>query len=59
MIALTLAAAGHFPYGVKYAGAFIVANFNMAILMRHEVFGCLLYLLVNTLFAKVRPSFMS
>lgn len=60
MIGLTLAASGHFPYAVKYDGAIVVANFNMAILMRNEVFGRLLYLLVNTLFAKVRgASFMA
>lgn len=56
MIGLTLAASGHFPYAVKYSGAIVVANFNMAILMRNEVFGRLLYLLVNTLFAKVRAN---
>ena len=59
MIGLTLAASGHFPYGVTYDGAIVVANFNMAILMRNEVFGRLLYWLVNTLFAKVRTSFMA
>lgn len=59
MLGLALAASGHFPYGVKYDGAIVVANFNTAILMRNEVFGRLLYLLVNTLFAKVRPSFMA
>jgi hypothetical protein len=59
MLGLALAASGHFPYGVKYDGAIVVANFNMAILMRNEVFGRLLYLLVNTLFAKVRASFMA
>ena len=59
MVGLTLAASGHFPYGVKYTGAIVVANFNMAILMRNEVFGRLLYLFVNTLFAKVCASFMA
>lgn len=54
MIGLALAASGHWPYGVKYAGAIVVANFNFAILMRNEVFGRLLYLFINTLFAKVR-----
>jgi hypothetical protein len=56
VIGLALAASGHFPYGVKYSGAIVVANFNTAILMRNEVFGRLLYLLVNTLFAKVRTN---
>ena len=53
MIGLILAASGHFPYGVKYSGTIVVANFNFAILMRNEVFGRLLYLFVNTCFAKV------
>lgn len=53
MIGIGLAASGHFPYAVKYNGAMAVANFNFAILMRNEIFGRLLYLFVNTLFAKV------
>ncbi len=56
MIGLALAASGHWPYGAKYCGAIVVANFNFAILMRNEVFGRLLYLFVNTFFAKVRLS---
>lgn len=48
MIGLVLAASGHFPYGVKYSGTIVVANFNFAILMRNEVFGRFLYLFVNT-----------
>ncbi|KAH8107206.1 hypothetical protein BXZ70DRAFT_885318 [Cristinia sonorae] len=55
MIAIGLAASGHFPYAVKYNGAMAVANFNFAILMRNEIFGRLLYLFVNTLFAKWTP----
>jgi hypothetical protein len=55
MIGLGLAASGHWPYARKYAGAMAVANFNFAILMRNEIFGRLLYLFVNTLFAKVCP----
>lgn len=55
MIGLGLAASGHWPYGAKYSGAIVVANFNVAILMRNEVFGRLLYLIVNTLFAKWPP----
>lgn len=56
MIGIGLAASGHFPYAVKYNGAMAVANFNFAILMRNEIFGRLLYLFVNTLFAKVTVS---
>lgn len=54
MLGLGLAAGGHFPYAIKYSGAMVVANFNFAILMRNEVFGRVLYLFVNTCFAKVR-----
>jgi hypothetical protein len=53
MIGLGLTATGHWPYGAQYSGAIVVANFNVAILMRNEVFGRLLYLFVNTFFAKV------
>ncbi|KAK7473166.1 hypothetical protein VKT23_001265 [Stygiomarasmius scandens] len=55
MIALALAATGHFPYAVKYNGAFVVGNLNFAILMRNEIFGRLLYWFVNTCFAKWTP----
>lgn len=48
------AVSGHWPYAKKYGGAMAVANFNFSILMRNEIFGRLLYLFVNTLFAKVR-----
>jgi len=53
MVGLVLAASGHWPYGVKYSGAIVVANLNVAVLVRNEVFGRLLYLFVNTFFAKV------
>ena len=56
MIGLILATTGNWDYGLKYNGAIVVANFNVAILMRNEVFGRLLYLIVNTLFAKVRTT---
>jgi len=55
MVGLGLAASGHWPYAVKYGGAMAVANFNFAILMRNEIFGRILYLIVNTLFAKWAP----
>ncbi|KAF9009340.1 hypothetical protein BDQ17DRAFT_1421532 [Cyathus striatus] len=55
MIGLALAASGHFPYAIKFSGAMVVANFNFAILMRNEVFGRLLYLFINTCFAKWPP----
>lgn len=55
MIGLGLAASGHFPYAVHFSGAMVVGNFNFAILMRNEIFGRILYWIVNTLFAKWTP----
>jgi hypothetical protein len=52
-IGITLAASGHFPYADKYTSAMALGNLNFAILMRNELFGRLLYLFVNTCFAKV------
>lgn len=40
-------------YPRNYTGAFILGNLLSAILVRNELFGRFLYLLVNTLFAKV------
>ena len=53
MIMFGFAVSGHWPYARHFAGAFAVGNFNFSILMRNEIFGRLLYLFVNTLFAKV------
>lgn len=53
MIGLGLAASGHFPYAVRQSGAMVVGNLNFAILMRNEIFGRILYWIVNTAFAKV------
>lgn len=53
VIGITLAASGHFPYADKYTSAMALGNLNFAILMRNELFGRLLYLFVNTCFAKV------
>ncbi|KAF7322797.1 Urb2 domain-containing protein [Mycena chlorophos] len=50
---IALAISGHFPYAVANSGSIVVGNLNFAILMRNECFGRLLYLIVNTLFAKV------
>jgi hypothetical protein len=50
---LVLAASGKWPYARHYSGACVLGNLLVAILMRNEVFGRLLYLMVNTLFAKV------
>ncbi|PFH52373.1 hypothetical protein AMATHDRAFT_139898 [Amanita thiersii Skay4041] len=55
MIGLGFAAGGIWEYANIYSGPIVVANFNFAILMRNEVFGRLLYLIVNTCFAKWPP----
>jgi hypothetical protein len=55
MVGLTLAASGHWPYGRRYAGSIVVADFFVAILMRNEIFGRFLYWFVNTFFAKWTP----
>lgn len=53
MAGIGLAASGHFPYAMKWTSAMALGNLNFAILMRNELFGRLLYLLMNTCFAKV------
>lgn len=50
---LVMAASGKWSYARHYSGAFVLGNLLVAILMRNELFGRLLYLIVNTLFAKV------
>ncbi|KAG5639607.1 hypothetical protein H0H81_010809 [Sphagnurus paluster] len=55
MIGIFLASTNHFPYAVRHSGAMALGNFNCAILMRNEMFGRLLYLFVNTCFAKWPP----
>ncbi|GJJ08479.1 hypothetical protein Clacol_002697 [Clathrus columnatus] len=52
---VVLAATGHFPYARKYTGALVLGNLYAAILVRNELFGRFLYLIVNTLFAKWTP----
>ncbi len=42
------------PYPRNYTDALVLGNLLAAILVRNELFGRLLYLLVNRLFAKVR-----
>ena len=53
-IGILLAALNVWKYPRKYTGAFVLGNLLFAILMRNELFGRLLYLFVNTCFAKVR-----
>jgi hypothetical protein len=40
-------------------GALVLGNLQMAVLMRNELFGRILYLIVNTLFAKVCLSYVT
>ncbi|SJK97853.1 related to non-ribosomal peptide synthetase [Armillaria ostoyae] len=54
VIGLILAATNMWKYPRDFTGAFILGNLLTAILMRNELFGRLLYLIVTTLFAKVR-----
>ncbi|OCB85780.1 hypothetical protein A7U60_g7132 [Sanghuangporus baumii] len=54
-IALLLAALNVWTYPRRYTGAFILGNLLTAILVRNELFGRLLYLIVNTCFAKWPP----
>lgn len=53
LVAIILAVLNVWKYPREYTGAFVVGNLFVAILMRNEVFGRILYLIVNTLFAKV------
>ncbi|KZV80269.1 hypothetical protein EXIGLDRAFT_659885 [Exidia glandulosa HHB12029] len=55
MIGVILAATGNFNYAVGHIGALVLGNLLFAILMRNELFGRFLYLVINTLFAKWTP----
>ncbi|KAF8161265.1 hypothetical protein B0H34DRAFT_654134 [Crassisporium funariophilum] len=52
---ICLAVFNVWQYPRRYTGAFVLGNLLVAILMRNELFGRFLYLLVNTLFAKWPP----
>ncbi|KAF8622661.1 hypothetical protein AX15_006772 [Amanita polypyramis BW_CC] len=52
---LLFAIVGKWTYPQQHAGAFVLGNLLVAILVRNELFGRLLYLTVNTLFAKWPP----
>ncbi|PFH52108.1 hypothetical protein AMATHDRAFT_140692 [Amanita thiersii Skay4041] len=54
-VGLILAITGVWKYAREYTGACVLGNLLMAILMRNELFGRCLYLIVNTLFAKWPP----
>jgi len=51
---IALAILNIWTYPRRYTGAFVLGNLLIAILIRNELFGRFLYLLVNTLFAKVK-----
>jgi hypothetical protein len=56
VVGLILAISGKWTYPVHYPSAVILGNLWVAILVRNEVFGRFLYLIVNTLFAKACSS---
>ncbi|KZP04466.1 hypothetical protein FIBSPDRAFT_730620 [Athelia psychrophila] len=55
MVGLVLAIANVWTYPHHYTGACVLGNLLAAIIVRNELFGRFLYLLVNTLFAKWTP----
>ncbi|KZT44163.1 hypothetical protein SISSUDRAFT_977456 [Sistotremastrum suecicum HHB10207 ss-3] len=55
VIGLGLAASGRWQYPIHRPPALVLGNLLTAILMRNEIFGRILYWLVNTLFAKWTP----
>ncbi|KAG6813526.1 hypothetical protein H0H92_010231 [Tricholoma furcatifolium] len=55
IVGIAFATSGKWEYPRNYSGACVLGNLLMAILMRNELFGRLLYLFVNTLFAKWTP----
>lgn len=52
-IGILLAGLNVWTYPRHYTGAFVLGNLLTAILVRNELFGRFLYLIVNTFFAKV------
>lgn len=55
MVGIGLAASGVWTYPIHRPAPLVLGNLMTAILMRNEVFGRILYWLVNTLFAKWPP----
>ncbi|KAF9451497.1 hypothetical protein P691DRAFT_352740 [Macrolepiota fuliginosa MF-IS2] len=55
LIGILLAAINVWTYPRKYTGALVLGNLFTAILIRNELFGRFLYLVINTLFAKWTP----
>ncbi|RPD53448.1 hypothetical protein L226DRAFT_516932 [Lentinus tigrinus ALCF2SS1-7] len=54
-VGLLLASLNIWTYPRRYTGAFVLGNLIFAILMRNELFGRVLYLIVNKCFAKWTP----
>lgn len=54
LVGIAIAASGHWPYARQYTSALILGNIHVSVLVRNELFGRFLYLLINTVFAKVR-----
>ncbi|KAF8754462.1 hypothetical protein RHS01_06109 [Rhizoctonia solani] len=46
---------GHFPYAHENTGGIVIGNILAGVVVRNELFGRLLYLIVNTFFAKWTP----
>jgi len=53
LVGILLAALNVWVYARKYTGALVLGNLFTAILIRNELFGRILYLILNTIFAKV------
>ncbi|KAG8750744.1 hypothetical protein FRC11_010093 [Ceratobasidium sp. 423] len=49
------AGVGKFPYAHNNTGGIVIGNILAGVVVRNELFGRLLYLIVNTLFAKWTP----
>ena len=47
------AGAGKFPYAHNNTGGIIIGNILAGVVVRNEVFGRMLYIVINGLFAKV------
>ena len=57
LVAVLLAASNRWSYARHHAGDFVLGNLQLAILVRNELFGRFVYVVVTTLFAKVVISF--
>jgi hypothetical protein len=59
LVGMIAAGTGHFPYVHHHTGGIVIGNILVGVLVRNELFGRLLYLTVNTFFAKVSDGFDS